>query len=111
MDSKDLRIERIRTKMNEWGLSARDLAKKAGISESGVSRILSGEIEPRLKTFIKIADALHVDYVWLMGYEDKQENTTASEVTVLFDRLTPSEKTDVERYIKYLISIRGGDQE
>ena len=77
MELKEVRISRIKEKMNEHGLNARELAKKSGISESGVSRILTGEIEPRLKTFIKIADALKCDYVWLMGYDEPQTRMDA----------------------------------
>lgn len=72
MELKEIRITRIKEKMTEHGLNSRELSKRAGISESGISRILTGEIEPRLKTFIKIADALHCDYVWLMGYDEPQ---------------------------------------
>lgn len=73
MDIKEVRIERIKNRMNELGMNSRDLSKRSGISESGISRILSGEIDPRIKTFVKIADALKVDYVYLMGYESEQK--------------------------------------
>ena len=72
MEIKEVRISRIKEKMNEHGLNSRELSKKCGVSESGISRILTGEIEPRLKTFIKIADALKCDYVWLMGYDEQK---------------------------------------
>lgn len=73
MDIKEVRIERIKRRMTELGLNSRELAKRSGISESGISRILTGEIEPRLKTFVKISDALKVDYIWLMGLNKEEK--------------------------------------
>lgn len=98
MDIKEIRIERIKQRMNELGINSRDLAKRSGISESGVSRILSGEIDPRIKTFTKIADALRVDYIYLMGYEP--ENKPAQ---IDLNGLTPSNQARLLAYYQALI--------
>lgn len=107
MDIKEVRIERIKRRMNELGLNSRELAKRSGISESGISRILTGEIEPRLKTFVKISDALKVEYVWLMGY-DEEENNSDSEVDELvrcYKKLSPEDKSAVLKIIRAMSEV------
>lgn len=44
----------------ERGLSAREVALKAGFSASYVHKIESGEIEPTIKKFAKIAEVLEM---------------------------------------------------
>lgn len=113
MDIKEVRIKRIKDRMNEIGISSRELAKRSGISESGISRILSGEIEPRLKTFIKIADALRIDYEYLMGVENTHTPDLSIEtekIALLVECMTPEEQKQVESYVKFIIESRGGNQ-
>lgn len=100
MDVKEVRIGRIKHRMNELGMSSRDLAKRSGISESGISRILSGEIDPRIKTFTKIADALRVDYVWLMGYDDNNYQL------IMLDKLTPQNQSRLLAYYQALLDTQ-----
>lgn len=113
MDIKEVRIERIKAKMNEHGLSSRELAKRSNISESGISRILSGEIDPRVKTFTKIAEALHVDPVWLMGVDDESSHdfsVETKEMAMTIERMTPKERYEVDNFIKYIISKRNVEE-
>lgn len=114
MELKEVRISRIKEKMTEHGLNSRELSKRAGISESGISRILTGEIEPRLKTFIKIADALHCDYVWLMGYDEPQirvEAFRADAASSITEGLNEKSLERLKSYADYLRSMQdnGGD--
>ena len=112
MNIKEVRIERIKRKMNEHGLSSRELAKRSGVSESGISRILSGEIDPRVKTFSKIADALHVDPVWLMGVDEEsgEMSSEAKHIAFIIETMTPDERGEVNNFIKYIISKRNIDE-
>lgn len=100
MDIKEVRINRIKASMKSTDMTGKDLAKKSGVSESGISRILSGEIEPRLKTFVKIADALRVDYIWLMGYD---EDEPKSEAVIEFNKLNDFNKARLLAYYQALI--------
>ena len=123
MDIKEVRIERIKQKMNEHGLTARDLAKRSDMSESAVSRILSGEVDPRLSTFKKMADALKCDYVWLMGYGDQEPTsrkidydfdlaTHMGEYLVVIERykkLTDAQKHDVIKLMELWSENNGGN--
>lgn len=102
MELKEIRISRIKKRMHELDLNSRELAKRANISESGISRIISGEIEPRLKTFIKIADALHCDYVWLMGY-DVDYVADQEGAKVVLERLNPTNQAKLLAYYQGLL--------
>lgn len=85
MDIKD----RIKKAMSENGINARELSKRSGVSESSISRYLLGQMEPRANAAAKIAKALHVDPVWLMGLEDNDRNESVL-LTIELDRLTPA---------------------
>lgn len=100
MNIKEVRIKRIKDRMSELDLNSRDLAKRSGISESGISRILSGEIEPRLKTFVKIADALRVDYVYLMGYDTEESKP---EAVIEISKLSSSNQARLLAYYQALV--------
>jgi DNA-binding XRE family transcriptional regulator len=50
----------VASRREELGLSQRELAKRAGISHTVVSRIEGGEHSPSARTLDRLADALHV---------------------------------------------------
>jgi DNA-binding XRE family transcriptional regulator len=50
----------VASRREELGLSQRELAKRAGISHTVISRIEGGERSPSPKTLERLADALHV---------------------------------------------------
>lgn len=124
MDVKEVRIERIKQKMNEHGLTARDLAKRAAMSESAVSRILSGESDPRLGTFMKMADALRCDYTWLMGYGNEGESRNKVDydfdlaahmgeylvVIEEYKKLSKDQQRDIIKLMKLWSDINGGNK-
>ena len=102
MGIKEVRIERIKQKMNEHGLTNRELAKRTGISESGISRILSGEIDPRIRTFAKMAQALKTDETWLMGY-DVDYVADLDGAKVILERLNPTNQAKLLAYYQGLL--------
>lgn len=62
------------TRIKHWRerkvLGQAELAAKAGISVTGLSRIELGQRKPRPSTVRKIAEALGVDAAMLMGIEE-----------------------------------------
>lgn len=48
----------IMKRMLDQGLNSKDLATKAGVSDSSVSRLINGHSQPQNKTLKKIADVL-----------------------------------------------------
>ena len=69
---QDIFIERLKKTMAANRINARELSKRCGLSEGAISRYLSGKMEPRVPAIGKMAEALHVDPVWLMGYDEPQ---------------------------------------
>lgn len=61
--------ERLKEALADAGLKPIDLAKKAGLSHSTISRYLSGAVEPRQEAAHKLASALGVSELWLWGYD------------------------------------------
>ena len=52
--------ERLRMIMNEQGLSQKELAIKANITEASMSKYLSGERTPRVDVIINLSKALEI---------------------------------------------------
>lgn len=87
--------KKIASLMHERGLTMTDLAKMTGISRSTISRYLSGKVEPKQNSIGLIADALHVNPVWLMGLDvspDLLVETKAGSMMIQLDKLTPANK-------------------
>lgn len=61
--------ERIKKALEAADMKPIDLAEKSGIAKSTISRYLSGKYEPKNAAIYKMAQALHVDPRWLMGYD------------------------------------------
>ena len=72
MDTSQLMKE----KRLRLGLTMKQLAQKAGTSESAVSRWESGQIENmKRETILKVADALHLPPLVFFGYDVSEEET------------------------------------
>lgn len=69
--------ERLRLALALRHLKPIDLAEKTKIGKSSISTYLAGEYEPKQRNLHKMARALEVDPVWLLG-EDVPMTTTAS---------------------------------
>ena len=114
---QDIFIDRLKKTMAANQVNARELSKRCGLSEGAISRYLSGKMEPRIPAIEKMAEALHVDPVWLMGLDgtsmdyrmDLSKKTTS--MALLIENMTPSEQDQVDTYIKFLINLRGGNKD
>lgn len=68
--------KRLRLLLTNLGLTQRELAFKADITESAVSRYLDGSRIPNANTIIQITEATKVSPSWLLGYgEDNKMET------------------------------------
>ena len=65
--------ERLREAMATAGVNQTDLAESTGLSNSSISRYLSGQMEPKPKAIALLARALNVTEMWLWGYHVPQE--------------------------------------
>lgn len=64
--------ERIRILLKRKGMSQNELARKAGLSSSGMSTILKGAYDPRLSNLIAIARVLDCSVGELLGETTSQ---------------------------------------
>jgi transcriptional regulator with XRE-family HTH domain len=74
--------EKLRNAMNAKGINATELARDTGIGNSAISQYLSGKNIPRKDKIIKLAHALKVSEEFLLGYEENDEYTGKSKITV-----------------------------
>lgn len=111
MDIRQRYIDHMKEAMKTNGINARELAKRSGISEASISRYLSGQMVPRVNAVSKMAEALHVDPTWLMGYEDitPDFSVETGKLAMIIECMTPSERSQVENFIKFIITNRGGN--
>ena len=72
---KDKKIEEFSTRLDKAikisGLSQKELARKAKITEVSISRYVNGSREPNVETLRNICKALDVTADWLLGLEIK----------------------------------------
>lgn len=57
--------------LEEWGMNQKDLAKETGLSEPTISRCLSGEYIPSIKTVTNIGYALDCDVEDLIDFYER----------------------------------------
>ena len=75
--------KRVKELMEKHNLSQKELALLSGISESSISRYLSGSKEPRIDNVINIAKVLNTTTSYLMGeVNDSSFSTGAFEETL-----------------------------
>ena len=70
--------ERIKILLKRKGMSQNELARKAGLSSSGMSTILKGAYDPRLSSLVAIAQALDCRVVDLIEDEAPQRGERLS---------------------------------
>ena len=76
--------DRLRALVRERGLSQRELAVAAGLSDSAVSQYLSGSREPNLRVFSQLCSALEVSpsallpITWSVGGDVREAASVVS---------------------------------
>ena len=61
--------KRLKFAMDANKLTAKQLSDKSGVSEPSISQYLHGTFAPKNKTAAKLAKVLHVNPMWLMGFD------------------------------------------
>jgi transcriptional regulator with XRE-family HTH domain len=93
-----------------------DLAKKSGLSQSTISRIVTGERNPSAELCILIAEALDLP-PQLLFFEaglmprDKHANKFTSEIEFKFSKLKPQEQDFVLHIIDYFLNDNDREDE
>ena len=106
----------IETKIKDNGWSISELARRAGVSQSYVSRVLSSKEKPGAKFYLGMAKAfdLPVSAIELLDRQGTVPNEddqlfTFSEWMTILQELTPAQRVDLLKYAFRL--MRGLDDE
>ena len=70
---------RLKEALRRKGMKQEELAKRCGIGQSSVSYYLLGDRFPRLPVLYKMAAALDVNPLWLLGHDTQTESETILE--------------------------------
>ena len=96
--------DRLASAMQERGISQAELCALSGIPKSAVNQYLSGKFKPKQTRTYLIAEVLHVDPAWLMGYGDDEPREVAltSREQLLIDTYRTDE--DFRAEVDFLIN-------
>ena len=91
---------RIKELLSERDMTQKELAQRAGITESAVCHYVKGERVPRGTNLIKISSALNVTTDFLLGSEEEnsEENSFAVVKTLIArnaERMSPEERMEL----------------
>lgn len=108
---------RVAKEVKQRGWSYRELARQAGISQSLISKTLSGKMPPSADFCIKVAHALEESpetFLRLAGLlplpPASEADPTLAELQDLIKHLPSNQRKEAVRYLRYLYQI-GGDEE
>lgn len=87
--------KRLKVAMKNRGMSQAELANAANLDGGAISRYVRGEIKPKAKNIIMIANALNVNVPWLLGEED-----VPMDIDPLIDYHISDESLSARAYIK-----------
>ena len=59
--------EKLKFALEMRGMTQKELANKAGLTEVSICRYVNGDRAPNAKTIIKICKALNISADWLLG--------------------------------------------
>ena len=66
--------QRLDEAMKDININAKELSDRSGVPQSSISQYLSGIFAPRNQTAKKLADALGVNPMWLMNFENEPKH-------------------------------------
>lgn len=100
--------ERFLEALDESGLKPSELAKKASITRADVSKYMHGAYKPGNIKLLKLAQALNVDVLWLMGFdvpkhESDEHKRLKKEITDKLTHLSTENLSKVKRFIEEFI--------
>jgi len=72
-------VERLQKMLEKNGMSQRDLAKKARLTESAISHYLKGDREPKGAILMNIANVIGTSMDYLTGKTDEEIPVNSSE--------------------------------
>lgn len=86
--------DRIRSLLNELGISQTEFCEKTGLTKSALSNYLNGDRTPRQDQIDKISRAYNISPTWLMGYDVPKEMFSPSMIVRRIDNTNNSDVND-----------------
>lgn len=77
---------RIRSLLNELGISQTEFCEQTGLTKSALSNYLNGDRTPRQDQIDKIATTYAINPSWLMGYDVPMRNDEDKYYEILLER-------------------------
>ena len=97
----------IKKTMKEKNVTQNQLARMAGISQSGLSSIVNEVVSPKEETLRAIAKALNVSTAYLMGEQEKAPPQTEEELdNALVDLLCGLSANEVQRVQDFIAGMK-----
>jgi len=110
--------EKIRSVRERRSLTLRDVAERAGVSESLVSQIERNRVSPAIDTLFGLADALEIDFEYLFAdlkrdrtlkiVRKKERSSFTTKPGVRYERLAQVEEQSRDGIEAYEITIAPG---
>ena len=107
MDNIYIIKDRLNEALKLRQMTAAELAKLTGLNKSSVSRYLAGSSIPRSLAIGKMAQALHVNPAWVLGYNVPME-TEKVEPSIDIYRLSKENRARLMAYYQALIDSQDG---
>jgi transcriptional regulator with XRE-family HTH domain len=109
--------EKLRTIRERRGLTLKEVAERAGVSESLVSQIERNKVSPATDTLLSLADALDLDLEYLFADYRRDRpvkivrnsgRSSFAKPGVLYERLVRLEGQDRDGIEAYILTIEAG---
>lgn len=100
----ELTAERLKTALDRAHLSQQELSDRSGVSKASISQYVNGRYIPSNFSAGKMAEVLHVNPAWLMGFEvDMELSDRKTELLYVFDELPEVQQKHLIAYAKFLL--------
>lgn len=96
--------ERLNKAMEQRGVTARELSKRTGITESDISHYRKGDYQPKRERVYFLSRALNVSPGWLMGLDLPQNQLLLdNEILDMWHSLSANQQDEIYHHIRTLI--------
>lgn len=107
MDNIYIIKDRLNEALKLRKMTAAELSKLTGLNKTSVSRYLAGISIPRSPAIGNMAQALHVNPAWVLGYNVPMEAEDAEPV-IDVNKLSKANQARLMSYYQALIDSQGG---
>ena len=106
--------EKLKDLLLKRGISQKELAQRAGVTEAAVSHYISGDRVPRGAILLNIANALGTTTDFLLSISEKEDDSISSENEIensfrlLARNANKINLEQKEKFLKLLLQVQGG---